>query len=210
MTSQISETASETARPSVSKTPNCGPTAGASGEPDPIFAAIERHRAALRGWLSAYDRLVLQEVMPPEAPPDAPKWIEANTAILAASQEVGKALKVVLSTPPTTIAGVADLLDYAGRDALELALSLKPADADLGDGDFLEYGTVLANAFDNSIEGVSKAAANFLPMIARLLRRATGKPDPIFAAIDRHRVALRGWLAAYEQVWQEMIPPEVE
>jgi hypothetical protein len=192
----------------VSKTPNCGPTAGASGEPDPIFAAIDRHRAALRGWLAAYDRLVLQEMMPPEAPPDAPEWIEANTAFLAAIQELGKALKVVLSTPPTTIAGVADLLDYVGRDAWELVISLKSADADLW-CDF--HGTVLETAFNNSVEGVYKAAADFLPMIAaRLLRRATGEPDPIFAAIDRHRAALRGWLAAGEQVWQEMIPPEVE
>ena len=51
---------------SMSNTPNCGPTARrATGEPDPIFAAIERHRAALRGWLAAYDRLgVLQEMIP--------------------------------------------------------------------------------------------------------------------------------------------------
>src|SRR5262245_19679195 len=48
----------------MSNMPNCGPTAPrATGEPDPIFAAIERLRAARRGWLAAYDRLgVLQEM----------------------------------------------------------------------------------------------------------------------------------------------------
>jgi hypothetical protein len=34
----------------MSNMPNCGPTAEASGEADPIFAAIERHRAAFRIW----------------------------------------------------------------------------------------------------------------------------------------------------------------
>ena len=108
----------------MSKTPNCGPTAGASGGPDPIFAAIDGHRAALRGWLAAYDRLVLHDTIPPEARPDAPEWIEANAAFLAAGEDVAKALVAVLSTPPATIAGVADVLDYVGRDEWELAISL--------------------------------------------------------------------------------------
>jgi hypothetical protein len=52
----------------MSNTPNCGPTARrATGEPDPIFAVIERHRAALRGWLDAYDRLGVLHEMIPEA-----------------------------------------------------------------------------------------------------------------------------------------------
>src|SRR6516165_6802258 len=73
---------------SMSDVPNCGPTAGASREPDPIFAAIERHRAALRGWLAANDRFgVLQEMIwrrweifgeSPDDRTDPPEWIEAN------------------------------------------------------------------------------------------------------------------------------------
>jgi hypothetical protein len=36
-----------------------------SGEPDPIVATMERHRAARLGALDAYDRLgVLQEMIP--------------------------------------------------------------------------------------------------------------------------------------------------
>jgi hypothetical protein len=178
---------------------------------DPIFAAIERHRAARRGWLAAYDRLGVLQEMTPEAPhhweifgerpddcTDSPEWIEANTAFVAAMEELDKAIEAVLCTPPTTIAGVADLLDYVGT------YETQP----LAD----EFcGSILENAFCRRFEGARKAATNFLPMIAaRLLRQATGEPDPIFAAIERHRAALRGWLAAYEQVWQVMIPPEVE
>jgi len=51
---------------SMSNTPNSRPTARrAAGGPAPIFAAMERHRAARRGWLAAYDPLgVLQEMIP--------------------------------------------------------------------------------------------------------------------------------------------------
>ena len=187
----------------MSNTPNCEPPAGASGGPDPIFAAIERHRAARRRRLAAYDRLgVLQEMIPearrrweisdvrPVDCTDAPEWIEANTALIEAIEELAKALKAVLSTPPTTIAAVADLLDYvAGVD-----VSLW--------GIFYPLGV-------KSVEGVKKAWGNFLPMIAATLpRRATGEPDPIFIAIKRHRAALRDWLVADRRrgaLW-EMIP----
>jgi len=180
----------------MSNTPNCGPTAQrATGEPDPMFAAIERHRAALRGWLATYDRLgVLQEMIPetrrlwqilvnerPDDCTDAPEWIEANTAFLAAIEETAIALEVVLSTPPTTITGAADLLDYVGRYQWELA----------GAGESSElahecYGTILENALQGySVDGVveeapgaalalQKAAANFLPMIAATLRSYSG------------------------------------
>jgi hypothetical protein len=148
----------------MSNTPNCGPTAGESGEPDPIFASIEWHRAASCGWQTTYDRLAEKS----GDCIDAPERIEANTAFLAANEELGKALEAVLSSPPTTIAGVADLFDYIG--------SLPPAP-----------GLLCA----------------FLPMIAATLPRgATGGPDPIFAAIERHRAALRGWVAAKHQHWR--------
>jgi hypothetical protein len=178
-------------------TPNFGPTAGTSGEPDPIFAAIERHRIAVGGWLAAYDRLgVLQEMIPegrrrwqifderPDDCTDAPEWIEANEAFFAAIEELAKALKVVLSTPPATITGVADLLDYVGR------YECQPLPGQYA-------GTILKNVLGGTAIGAEKVAANFLPMIAATLpRRASGEPDPIFAAIERHRATLRRWLAA--------------
>jgi hypothetical protein len=95
---------------------------------DPIFAAIERHRAATRGWLAARDRRwALRKMIPearrswefdemPDRCTDAPEWIEANTALIEAYEELDKALEAVLSTPPTTIVGVADSLDYVSGD----------------------------------------------------------------------------------------------
>jgi hypothetical protein len=73
----------------VSNTPNCGPTAGASRRSDPIFAMIERHRAALRIWRVAYDRLgalkchrqIFDEMAPDST--DPPEWIEAPSPISA-------------------------------------------------------------------------------------------------------------------------------
>jgi hypothetical protein len=196
----------------MSDKPNCGPTARrATGEPDPIFAAMERLRAARGGWLAAYDRLgVLQEMIPearrrwqilfnerPDDCTDAPEWIEANTAFLAAIEELAKALEVVLSTPPTTITGVADLLDYVGRYECQPLAREYP-------GTIVEYALGV-----KSVEGVKKAWANFLPMIAATLpRRATGEADPIFAAIERHQAALRGCLAADDRrrVLWDVIP----
>jgi len=181
----------------MSNTPNCGPTPpSATGGPDPIFAAIERHRAVRRGWLAAYDRLgMLQEMIPetrrrwhilvnqrPDDCTDAPEWIEANEALIEATEELDKALEVVLSTPPTTIAGVGDLLDYVSRYPWEVA----------GASEYSEqanecYGTILGNALEGySVDGVveaapgvalalQKAAANFLSMIAATLRSLTAK-----------------------------------
>ena len=92
---------------------------------------------------------------------DAPEWIEANTAFLGAIEELAKALEVVLSTPPTTITGVADLLDYVSR------YECQPLAGE-------DRGTILENALSlKSTKGVQKAAANFLPMIAATLRSPT-------------------------------------
>jgi hypothetical protein len=161
----------------------------ATGKPDPIFSAIKQHRAAVRGWLTAVDRRwALRKMIPearrrwefderPDRCTDAPEWIEANTALIEAYEELHKALEAVLSTPPTTIAGVADLLDYVSRDEWEMA------GADTNDW----YGTTLENAFEGDldqglvenpaciVEGVRKAAANFLPMIAATLRSLTAE-----------------------------------
>jgi hypothetical protein len=114
----------------------------ATGEPDLIFAAIERHRAALRACT------------------DAPEWIEPNEATIEATEELAKALEAVLSTPPTTIAGIADLLDYVA-------------------GENQYYESILENALEGysiggndyvQAPGVEKAADNFLPMITATLR----------------------------------------
>jgi hypothetical protein len=160
----------------------------ATGEPDPIFAAIERHRAAMRGWLAAIDRRwALRKMIPqarrrwefderPDGCIDAPEWIEANTALIEAYEELDKALEALLSTPPTTIAGVADSLHYVSRDEYEYSELAEEG-----------YGTILGNALEGDhdqglvenpaciVAGVRNAAANFLPMIAATLRPLTAE-----------------------------------
>jgi hypothetical protein len=86
-----------------------------------------------------------------------------------------KALEAVLTSPPTTIAAVADLLDYVGREEWEVAGAVEYS----GGG---WYGTILENALEGNhdqalvenpaclVEAVQKAAAEFLPMIAATLR----------------------------------------
>ena len=110
---------------------------------------------------------------------DAPEWIEANTALIKATEELDKALEVVLSTPPTTITGVADLLDYVSSEVAGAGASSEQANEC--------YGTILGNALEGySVDGVveaapgvalalQKAAANFLSMIAATLRSLTAK-----------------------------------
>jgi hypothetical protein len=155
----------------------------ANAEPDSIVAAIERHRAAMRGWLAVVDRRrALRQIIPearrrwetdekPYRCTDAPEWIEANTALIEATEELGKALEAVLSTPPTTVAGVADTLDYVSGDD----------DADRSGGTIFENaldGGVYHGLVENPaciVEGVRKAAANFLPMIAASLRSLTAE-----------------------------------
>jgi hypothetical protein len=171
----------------MSDIPYFGPPAGASNEPDPIFAAIERHRAAFRIWRAAYDRLgALQDRWEFSEIPhftDAPEWIEGNTAYVATVEEVAKALEAVLSTPPTTIAGVADLLDYVGR------YERHPVVNTINWEPVLECYLVFRNAPNN-----------FLPMVAATLpQRATREPDPIFAAIKRHRAAVRSYLTSIDR-----------
>jgi hypothetical protein len=165
-----------------------------TGEPVPIFAAIERHRAALRGWAAAIDRRWRLRQMIPEARrrwesgerphfcTDAPEWIGANTALIEAYEELDKALEVVLSTPPTTVAGVADLLDYVSKEEWEVAGAVEDSGGEW-------YGTILENALEGdhdqglvenpacTVESVRKAATNFLPMIAATLRTLTAGPS---------------------------------
>jgi hypothetical protein len=200
----------------MSNMPDSGPTAGTSSEPDPIVAAIEQHRAALRSWLTAYDRLgALQEMIPllpearshwqifrerPEDCTDAPEWIEANTILVAAVEEIAKALEVVLSTAPTTIAGAADLLDHVGSRTVTGTIILEDA----------FWGSGYAPISWRTNFGIRNAADNFLRRVAATLpRRATDKPDPIFAVINRHAAALRGWMAATNRRWSLREIPEV-
>jgi hypothetical protein len=74
---------------------------------DPIFAAIERHRAAYAAWDRVLD--VSAKLRPDDESPEAEHWrdqdVEHGDAEAAAFADL-------LATAPTTAAGLRALLDY--------------------------------------------------------------------------------------------------
>jgi hypothetical protein len=119
---------------------------------DPIFGLIQRHRAATRAFAAAVsNKEKVQEVHWPWS--DAPERIAADAQYDAASDAWQEAIEDLLSTEPTTIAGVAAVLDYVNEP------SWGKEDDD--------KETILVEAF----ETLQEAALAFLPMIASTLRR---------------------------------------
>ena len=118
---------------------------------DPIFALIQRHRAATRAFSAAVsNKDKVEEVHWPWS--DAPERIAADAQYDAASDAWQEAIEELLSTEPTTIAGVAAVLDYVNEP------SWGKEDDD--------KKTILVEAFETSQE----AALAFLPMVASTLR----------------------------------------
>jgi hypothetical protein len=78
-----------------------GASAIALTRPDPIFAAIERHRAAFVGW---GDVLARQDILPD----DALIRVEEEAARLAESET----LMAIFVTGPATVDGARAALDY--------------------------------------------------------------------------------------------------
>jgi hypothetical protein len=74
---------------------------------DPIFAVIAEHRAHMRAWADAMEA---QEVAESDA-----EFEDATDAIGAASEVFEASIGLVLTTQPTTIAGVATLLHHVGQ-----------------------------------------------------------------------------------------------
>ena len=74
-----------------------------AAEPDPIFAAIERHRVARAVWMACpYGHM----------PVDDPGYDEAGVEDAILSVREMQALQAVLFMRPTTLAGLQTLLDY--------------------------------------------------------------------------------------------------
>jgi hypothetical protein len=120
---------------------------------DPIFALIERHKGATRVFSAAVSQK--NKVQAAHWPwSDAPERIAADAQYDVASDARQEVIEYLLSTQPTTIAGVAAVLDYVNEPSWG---------EDHGD-----KGTILVEAFETSEE----AALAFLPMIAVTLRLA--------------------------------------
>lgn len=97
------------------------------GAPDPILAAIESHRAATAAVKSVFDvQTVLERELPRDkrksvinsweeqiVATDDPRWIDCERAIIRSYEAETDAACALISIPPTTIAGVLALLQYA-------------------------------------------------------------------------------------------------
>jgi hypothetical protein len=82
--------------------------AGILAEPDPIFAAIEAHRAAEAAFTATVD----DEAETEEHDPRRPAVVIAYDR---ASDNADAAAWALIENPPTTIAGAAALLRYADK-----------------------------------------------------------------------------------------------
>jgi hypothetical protein len=134
---------------------------------DPIFAVIAEHRAAQEAVTAAFDREDREE--------------DEDEVTEAAQARQMDAQFALFTTAPTTIDGAAALLAYLGTDA----------------GDYNDE-TIWAYAADFGDEELVMAVKVFPLQLAATLRTMIEQqtrigqqtePDPIYAAIARHREA---------------------
>jgi hypothetical protein len=148
-------------------------TSGA--DPDPIFAAIAEHRAACRAW---------QEASRKDGAEGRYNKVTEDASNGAMAHE-GEVLTVLLACQPTTLAGVAALLEHLNQPEFLIEYEKNQTGE-----------TVLSGAFGcndgNPLQFPGSLAATVRSLIgagARAVRSAPVEPDPIYAAIERHRAA---------------------
>jgi hypothetical protein len=152
------------------------PIMAAASETDPIFAAIAAHREATAAEIAAvHANSRLDATLPREKttwhwsvydtePPadcnDAPEWIAAEVALGDAGDAEDDALLAVLTTTPTTLAGIVALLEYVGGPTFpgRPITAFEPL--------------ILVGAHDTVWEEIHEAARTFLPRVAAMLRSA--------------------------------------
>ncbi len=169
--------------------------AAAPGD-DPIFAAIEQHREAMRAWLPAlklHSRLegdwFARRKHPFEEPPDS--------AIADAHEQEGVccdrervASDAMVETTPTTLAGALAAIRYV-LSYYEGESEMHPGRSHdlLSDEQMLTFIATIANTLEAST-GAAGATAAALPVAA------AATADPIFAVLAEHRAAMKAYLSA--------------
>ena len=128
-----------------------------AARPDPIYAAIIRLRNAELALSVAVQRL--SDVEDDHNGDDChPFVMAAKSRLDAADDAFMEAQLAFLRTSPTTIAGIARSIEFAGEES------------------FTDYGgtsphyTVLESGFESITEEIRVAASAFLPMLAGTLR----------------------------------------
>jgi hypothetical protein len=164
---------------------------GSSIEPDPIFAAIDRHKTAVGVRTAA----MLAENDAPNCPASAARNSEATDREFAVMDEL-------FATRPTTVLGVAALLDHLAvshyaPDGAPWSDDPPLMDLALDRGEVGDNVMVVMSSALRAIGNVSKAAR---------APAAVAKADPVFAAIEDHKRAWDEWCASSEADprWDEL------
>ena len=106
--------------------PPASAAAAPAGLPDPIYAAIEAHRAATAGISAIHEAQTILETELPEelrrssisawgeeiAETDDPRWIDCERAVLSAFYAQDDAAEELVNVSPTTLTGITALLRY--------------------------------------------------------------------------------------------------
>jgi hypothetical protein len=121
------------------------PTAAAA-EPDPIYAAIERHREAAVVWDAAIDVWANFSDGPE---PERERINDAEKAARDALDDAGVAL---INTSPTTLGGIVRALNYIREQMPEDDGIYMPSDLRLADDTDGEYQVAWIEAFLDTIE----------------------------------------------------------
>ena len=105
-----------------------GGIARAIAAPDPVYAVIEAHKAATKALNHLLDETAaLEKTLPDDrrqsvitaretvvsSSDGRPEWIANERAVVAACEREREAAMAILKTPPSSLSGVAAILDYA-------------------------------------------------------------------------------------------------
>jgi hypothetical protein len=130
------------------------PAATPQGLPDPIFAAIERHRAAGIVWDAAVD--VWAKFPDGPEPMSIERWTvreRINDAVCAARDAVDDTGVDLINTSPTTLGGIARALNYIREQMLlDDGIYMPSSGLRLADDMDGEYPVAWIEAFLDAIE----------------------------------------------------------
>jgi hypothetical protein len=125
---------------------------------DPIFALIAEHRAALKAFCDACS-------ISGELKDNTPEWQVAHTVTEAASDRADELLTAVFTRQPTTLAGLAALLDYAWQPPTPPSQPPIIQDEDEDEDEEMDE-TMLSDARGATNRELAKAAREFLRRLA--------------------------------------------
>jgi hypothetical protein len=143
------------------------PATAGFAEPDPIFAAIERHRAAGIVWNAAVDvRADFPEFSAPMTEETNEERDRLDDAVDEARDPLEKAGVDLINTPPNTVAGIVTAIRYMQRQMRD-------------DGTFMPYESRFE--FDAGYEGDGAQVLGWIDVFLDTIASATAALDKAVA-----------------------------